>query len=419
MNVESETHKIMKKDWLYAACLICLTAACSGTPQSSAEELCTIDVAGAIEKPAELKVSQLGSNLRYVALETTDSCLIGDNPDLKLLDKHIVVFSRKDCFLFDKASGKFICKVGHGGDDPEAYSSAQPTYCDADGLLYFKREPNGLQKYDLQGNYQGKVTIPTPPVAPGGYVFTDSLIIGHYNAVAQQYNASSLLLFNAEGKQIDTIPSLLPVLPEMQVKDITNISVVRRGVTGIILSNFADGSNSASIIGTPSLWKNGGKVRFKENFVDTVYTVDGNNLIPSIVFATGKWHWGAEARTSKENGNQHLLMTTVFETDNTIFFQCIRGLYDEEPETFNGIYDRKTGTTHMYLEKEGITDDLTDFMLFHPKTCSTKGEYGTIVGADEVLGWMEEHPEAAQNAKLAELKKLTEDSNPVVVITVP
>lgn len=409
----------MKKDWLYAVCFVCLTAACSNSPQTTAEDLCTIDVAGAMEKPVELKISELGSDVRYVTLETIDSCLIGNSPSMMLLDKHIVVSSRNDCFLFDKTNGKFICKVGHGGDDPEAYSSTQPTYCDADGLLYFKREPDGLQKYDLQGNYQGKITIPTPPVAPGGYVFTDSLIIGHYMAVAQQYNASSLLLFNAEGRRIDTIPSLLPVLPEMQVKDITSISVVKRGLTGIILSNFSDGSNSASIIGTPSLWKNGGKVRFKENFVDTVYTVERNQLIPAIVFATGKWHWGAEARTSTDSGNQHLLMTTVFETDNTIFFQCIRGLYDKEPDTFNGIYDRKTGTTHMYLEKEGIKDDLTDFMPFHPKTCSAKGEYGTIVSADEVLGWMEEHPGAAQNVKLAELKKLTEDSNPVVVITVP
>lgn len=409
----------MKKDWFYAACLVCLAVACSGTSQPVAEEICTVDVAGAMEKPVELKVSELGSDVRYVTLETTDSCLIDNNPEVLLLDKHIVVYSRKDCFLFDKANGKFICKVGRGGDDPEAYSFTQPTYSDADGLLYFKREPDGLQKYDLQGNYQGKITIPTPPTAPNGFVFTDSLIVGHYNAVAQQYNASSLLLFNADGKRIDTIPSLLPVLPEMQTKDITSISVLKRGLAGIILSSFSDGSNSASIAGIPFLWKNGDKVRFKESFVDTVYTLERDHLVPSIVFATGKWHWGAEARISTENGEQHLLMTTVFETDHNIFFQCIRGLYDKEPETFNGIYDKKAGTTHIYAEKEGITDDLTDFMPFHPKTCSAKGEYGTIVSADKVLGWIEEHPEAAGNVKLAELKKMTEDSNPVVVITIP
>ena len=56
----------MKKGWLYAAGLVCLMAACTGTPQSSADGLYSIDVAGAMEKPAELKLSELGSDVRYV-----------------------------------------------------------------------------------------------------------------------------------------------------------------------------------------------------------------------------------------------------------------------------------------------------------------------------------------------------------------
>ena len=39
----------MRKGWLYATGLVCLMAACTGTPQSSADGLCSIDVAGAME----------------------------------------------------------------------------------------------------------------------------------------------------------------------------------------------------------------------------------------------------------------------------------------------------------------------------------------------------------------------------------
>ena len=98
----------MRKRWLYATGLVCLMAACTGTPQSSADGLCSIDVAGAMEKPAELKLSELGSDVRYVLLETTDSCLIGGNPNILLLDKQIAVVSGKNCFLFDKETGKFL-----------------------------------------------------------------------------------------------------------------------------------------------------------------------------------------------------------------------------------------------------------------------------------------------------------------------
>lgn len=409
----------MKKDWLYAACLAWMVAACSGTPQRGNEELCSVDVAGAMENLMELKLSELGKDVRYVALETTDSCLIGANPNILLLDKYIVVASRKDCFVFDKADGRFISKVGHTGEDPEAYSSAAASYNETNGLLYFQRAPNTLQKYDVQGNYRGKVTIPTPPVAPGNFAFTDSLIIGHYNSIAQGYNERALLFFNEAGEQVDTVPSLFPVLPEKQIGDIQNISVKRLGVSGVVLTVFKDGNQSAAISGHPFLWKLNGEVRFKESFNDTVYTVKRDALEPSVVFSTGKWHWGAEARTDAKDNESRLLVGAVFETENNIFFQCIRGLYAEKPETFNGIYDRKTGTTHMYAEEEGLTDDLSGFIPFSPKACSIQGEYAMLVGADKVLGWLEEHPQEAGNEKLAVLKTLTEDSNPVVVVTVP
>ena len=73
----------------------------------------------------------------------------------------------------------------------------------------------------------------------------------------------------------------------------------------------------------------------------------------------------------------------------------------------------------MYAEADGITDDLNGFMTFRPKACSMKGEYGMIIDSGTVLEWLEENPEAAQNDKLSVLKELTDDSNPIVAITVP
>ena len=74
------------------------------------------------------------------------------------------------------------------------------------------RRPGKLQKYDLQGNYRGGVTIPTPPDSPSDFSFTDSVIIGRYGNIVGD-NGRALLLFNEAGELIDTVPSLLPVLP--------------------------------------------------------------------------------------------------------------------------------------------------------------------------------------------------------------
>ena len=245
-----------------------------------------------------------------------------------------------------------------------------------------------------------------------------SRIIGRYGNIVGD-NGRALLLFNEAGELIDTVPSLLPVLPNRGVDDINSISVKKQGNAGIILTTFKSGDASASVAGIPFLWKSDNKIRYKENFNDTIYTVSGNELTPYIAFSTGKWHWGAEARTESKDNEKRLLVGCIFETDHTVFFQCIRGLYTDEPETFNGIYDRKANTTRMYAEKEGIKDDLTGFMAFRPKACSAQGEYGMIIDAGEVMTWLEENPEAAENEKLSALKELTDDSNPVVIITVP
>lgn len=404
----------MKKRWFYSVALACLMASCTGTPQSADDELCFIDVAGAMENPVELKLSELGGDVRYVALETTDSCLIGANPVIQLLDKQIAVIQGGNCFLFDKESGKFLTKVGHAGEDPEAFSTPTPTYNDVDGLLYFMRQPATLQKYDVQGQYRGKLTMATPPAAPADFCFTDSLVIGHYNNWALSYNASSLAYYNEAGERVDTIPNMYPV-SEVKMQDIASISVLKQGILGIVMSKFNNGESAINILGIPFLWKSDGQVRYKEVFNDTIYTVERNGLVPYMAFATGKWHLPAEEQLKFIDSKSWLLPSCVFETKDNVFFQCMQG----HPQTYNGIYDRQAKTTHMCDEAKGITDDLGGFMPFRPQTCSLQGEYGMIVGSDKGMDWLEENPEAAQSGKLALLKDLTEDSNPVVVITVP
>lgn len=142
-----------------------LLASCNGAQQTSEVDL--IDIAGGMEKLTELKVSDLGKTIRYIPLETTDSCLIGDFPNIKLLDDKIMVYNGKQCLLFDKETGKFICSVGHRGDDPEAYSSTCGYLNPKNQLLYFNRDPNQLVKYDQKGNFAGVITIPSPETSTG------------------------------------------------------------------------------------------------------------------------------------------------------------------------------------------------------------------------------------------------------------
>lgn len=399
--------------------LACLFVACSGTKQPAAEAEGAVDVATAMEAQTDLKLSELGSNVRYIALETTDSCLIGKEPSILLMDEHIAVYTHKNCYLFDKASGKFLREIGHGGDDPEACATLSPTYSKQEKLLYFNGA-NYLQKYDLEGKYAGKLDFPAYAAdrAFDSYLFTDAGFVGHYSNLIYGVGKHSLALFDRNGTMADSIPTVLPQDPERKknVNDIERISVIKTGGAMAILTQFKDGTGTAGISGGRLLWENKGKVRFKEVYNDTIYTLEQGKLVASTYFDMGKWHWGSELRIETDESEKKLLTTQVLETESTLFFQCVRGIYTGGAEGFYGIYDKQKGTTRMCAEEKGIADDLTNFLPFRPTTCTTNGEYGMIVEAGKVLEWMEENPEEAASEKLDALKGVTEDSNPVVVI---
>lgn len=407
----------MKKKQLIPAALLILLAAC-GNPKNNneAEGLTVIDVESAAENLQELKLSQLGTTVRYVPLETNDTCLIGNRPSIMVLAEHILVQSNNNLYCFDKETGRFLNSIGHVGEDPKGYSQGGlPTYNERNGLLYFTRRPNALQRYDLRGTYQGKAVIPTPPAMPSSYGFADTLAVGYYNNIAQQKTHQRMLgLFTEAGLLTDTIVSPLPPLPTMTLEDIASISIMRLGIARAIHTRFKDGTFSFSITSPTTLWSYDGRLRFKDTFNDTVYNVSAaGRLTPAFVFGTGERRLEPKGHWNDNDTKGTLLPTFVLETERNIFFQCLEDLLKN---TLNGIYDKQTGTTHMYEEKAGLADDINHFLPFHPAACSPQGEYAQLVEATNVLDFLNEHPETKDNPALAPLLKLGEEDNPVVVL---
>ena len=383
-----------------------------------------INVERAFEQLADLKASDLASGIRYVALETTDSSLVGNAPIIKLLNKHILVISDKQCLLFDKQTGKFLRAIGHIGDDPQGYSSPNCEINPQNNLLYFPCQ-NKFIKYDLDGNYAGEAKFPTIIDPAVDYFFTDSLIIGKYESLMGKAGVDNcrLLYFNEKGEKKDSLPSLLPG-NQHALDDIAGISVLKgasgdvyglMGYNGAILIDYKSGQKANFPIMQLSMWENEGDIHFKELFVDTIYSLKDRTLSPLIAFNTGKWHWPAEERNKVEGNDDRLFISHVMETPKCIFFQCIQGLY-KKATLFNGVYDKEKGSVKMNAGKEGFTDDFTQFMPIHPSACSPQGEYASVLEAGKIMEWLEEHPETSKEGKLSFLKEINEDANPVCVI---
>ena len=409
----------MRHKNLFTFALLLIVSCTSHKKDSSGSNV--IDVVGGLQNITMLKTSDFGKTIRYIPLETTDDCLIGNNPIVKVLKNHIIVEVNRRCLLFDKKNGNFISEIGHIGQDPEAYSSSFSWTDEKEEFLYFTSAPDKLLKYDMQGNFAGKIEIPSPPGPAAYYLVTNSEIIGYYNGINSSGNYT-LAFLDKTGTFTDTIPSLL-TKPEETTADIINISVTKGNTvygnwtkTGAIIINYKNDKKQIIAADATTLWNYNGNYRFKENFVDTIYTISGRELIPSITFKTGKWQWPENERLSKNNNSERVFISDVSENNTFVFFQCIKGLYTDDPILYNGLYNKKTGETQLGKNSDSVHDDLTGFIPFKPYSISTSGEFVSFVEAIDIIEWIEKHPEFKNNAKLTFLQNFNDDMNPVIVL---
>ena len=164
-----------------------------------------------------------------------------------------------------------------------------------------------------------------------------------------------------------------------------------------------------------SIWRNKGNVFFKEVFVDTIFTLTGNKLVPSIVFNTGKYHLPVQDAINRNIFSEQIFISYISENDKFIFFQCLKGLH-AGTTLYHGLYNKKTCETKLGEHDATIKDDLTHFMPFTPLGISTSGEFVSLVEAQDVMDWMRVYPEAVNNEKLSFLKGFNSDMNPIVIL---
>ena len=418
----------MKKLIYVSALLVSLLTACSPSAQKGKEG--QIDVLPAFENLTELKVSQLGKNIRYVPLETTDSSLIGARYAIQLLDDGILVSygarTEAHCYLFDRKTGKFIREIGHIGEDPKGYSGPKAYVHPVTGHLYFQRSPNKLMKYNQNGEFLGEVIIP------------NNFTTGFY----PQLNKEGMLVY--EGPSLNTSQRQLYYLDEVKGKtaDVTlpattqsegvkmdgiqTISVWSGGLgdygllgySGIIEMTLKDGIEGRYPANYPAIWQMEDGFRLLEAFSDTIYHVKGQTLEPYLAFNLGDRRHPAEELGKKDGNEDKLTMTYALETEDLIYFQCAKNLYGDF-QVYNGLYRKADETVVMNKVQEAFTDDLTHFLPFAPMTHTPKGEFAGTLSIEQIQAWQEEHPDAKLEGTLAPLKDLDYDANPVVVIVAP
>jgi len=384
-----------------------------------------IDVEYALQNLSQLKTSDLGETIRYIPLETNDDCLIGNNPVVKVLRNYIIVeysgstSTTGRCLLFNKENGRFIAEIGHIGRDPAAFSKQFSWTDEKEEFLYFKRRPNQLIRYDMEGNFCGTTEFTSSGLA-SYYSITDSEIIGYFGGInpSRQY---VLGFFNKEGILKDTIPLLLPKIQE----EIVGISVLgpqsSYGIygnwarAGATIIDYENDMRAIVVSNVAKIWKHNGNTRFKEDYIDTIYTISDSKLVPSITFHTGKYRMPLKESSSKSVIKERVFIADVSENDNHAFFQLAK--QDQNGSVlYNALFDKNTGETKIGKHSNDIEDDLGNLTPLSPLGMSTVGEFISLVDVSVLMEWLEKHPEERNNEKLPIITALNEDMNPIVIL---
>jgi len=390
-----------------------------------------INVERGINNLSRLKVSDFGKTIRYIPLETTDESIIGANPVVKVLKDFIIVeypiptaLSSNSvqgvCLLFSKKDGRFISKIGHFGQNPAAYTNCFSWTDENEEFLYFQRMPNQLIKYDMKGNFCGKVEFLSSGLA-SYYIITNSSIIGYFDQLSHHNSQFALRIFDNNGILKDSVSAFLQNT-KIGAEDILGLSIFQGTFaqsiygswarTGVFIFQYKNSERHIIPMNTARVWKNNNVIRFKQDFVDTIFTVSGSKLIPSFVFYSGRFRWPEQERRSTRNTNERIFIADISENNSYVFFQCIRGLYagldkndKSKPILYHCLYYKKTGEIKIGRNSDGIEDDLTHFMKFKPLGMSTAGEFVSFIEAWEVLDWIDNHPQVKNNSKLSFLKE--------------
>ena len=122
------------------------------------------------------------ADIKYIPLETNDSCLIKLATGLALGNDSIAItdITLQKVFIFD-SSGECVGIIDRRGEGPEEFPTMSTTAVDFNRkeVYVYSIMKNRIYTYDFKGGYIGKCTIDRPGQYEAIYNYNDSLLIAH------------------------------------------------------------------------------------------------------------------------------------------------------------------------------------------------------------------------------------------------
>jgi hypothetical protein len=404
---------------------IVLLSGCSGNGSKSSETTDQIiRVEEALKQPEKILLSDIGKEVVYVPLETTDSSLvsISSSSTMRLLDDMILIGTKNHPIkVFDKKTGHYLREIGKIGNGPGEYADGAFFHIDAKTQnIYVEVNPSQRHIYSKDGNLIKTITYNSPIGVLTSPLFLDEILYSFVTIPSPATTCFSEIYDLRTQTKLDSLKLSDNNIPASEIEMVMPFSGMEMFGGRSFMMKIKNQTWTFGSRENPPFWSYKDELRLKDVYNDTVFTIKNSfsDMQPRYIFDLGKWG-GFKRYETEDYMSDKLIITRILETDNLIYFNMIQNMYNLNnwikrnwPPMYCGIYNKKDGTTKVG-ETLNIKNDKIAFPDFSIYNVSNNGELVACYQAESLIEARENIPESDQPDWL---KNLKEDDNPVIMI---
>ncbi len=397
---------------LFSFVLLFFFFSCSYSKREGVE---LINVESSLTGIEKITVNDLGNQVLYIPLETTDESLLGGRAYVKAFnDKLLVASFGQPIKMFDKESGRYIKNIGDIGQGVNEYAlqDGMPVFWidESVGSIYIQTTGNNILRFDFDGDFLDRICLPDS--FPQIDTITKLALNNRLYAYKQTlFNKHDYKIFSYDIKY-GNIKGCIINDDEIIKPDFTQNPLFLAGFGNIAVSTccqiftLKNGKMVIYYKENPCMWNYENKIYFKENYNDTIYGFDEEKLIPRFVFNLGSYHCLYKNRFTVEGSEDKIFINYVLEGSNILIFSFQMNYYDlQNSKTYLGIYD-KVNKIVKVTDENKIEDSVNEILINMPQSATSDGQ---LIGLIDAFSFIE-------NDDLRSKFNVLEEDNPVVVI---
>jgi len=343
-------------------------------------------------------LTEIGSTITYVPLETSEKSLIGDLFQITASNSFITVKDNYSNVLMFDASGNFLRQISRKGRGPGEFSLVIADYCFSwDGKkIYLLKEGHRCLEYDVEGRFLDSYKLDSMP---------SQMLPLHEN----------LFVF------------YFPNAPLNPVKQSLIISDLNNNIQKTFRNHHKRTIKPFMLISRVPFYSYQGEIRFKEVGSDTLFAVFEEELIPYAVLNLGQKKMNLDTPVNfsllKDNPLEQegkIWVRDVFEDVDNLYIGFMK--HDFQSMLF-GYYNKQSNTVKV-IGEDGFQNNIDGGLPFFPKFVYNDSILVSWVNAfdlrEHVLNGNVSEKRRLYGQKYDDLVKLAnsldDQSNPVIVI---